>query len=100
MRNFPNLISLIYATFNQDWMLHQPDWKACLRDELSRGAEPWKHDLKEEIQTIEMVFSDTEIEGFFLGNRAEIEPPYHAGLAHRAWLQEVQRLIDDDLSSP
>ena len=100
MRNFPNLISLICATFNQDWMQYQPDWRACLRDELNRGAEHWKRDLKEEIKTIEMAFSDAEIEGFFLENRADIEPPYHAGLTHRTWLQEVQRLIDDDLSSP
>lgn len=95
--DFPNFKSLITGLFNQDWRMDHDSWVDCFCDQLSRGGAIWKWALIDEIQKMVGNHSESEIEEFFRSNHAEIEPDYDAGMTHLAWLEEVQRLISEDL---
>jgi hypothetical protein len=97
--NFPRLSNLIRAVFNQDWACYFEEWRTCFDCEVLKGGHPvgnkW---LLDEITHMLGHLNDTEIEAFFHTNNADIDPPDDAGMSHREWLQEIQKMIIEDFA--
>jgi len=54
--------------------------------------------LQVQLETMLANLSDADIEAFFRQSHTDIDPIYDSGMNHRAWLQEVKRLIAEDIA--
>lgn len=97
--DFPELMNLIIGVFHQDWSLVFDEWRTCLEYYVLKGGNPVGNKrLLNEITRMLGNLSNAEIEFFFRANQAQIDPPFDADMTYREWLQEVQRMIFEDLA--
>lgn len=95
--DFSFVENLLGAYFHQDWGCLFGGWKDCVIDAAGGNSIVWEQRLHDQIGAILANLSDAEIEAFFYDSHADIDVPYDAGMNHRSFLQEVQRLISEDI---